>query len=903
MIGSTLSHYEITAELGRGGMGIVYRATDTKLNREVALKILPAAALASKDDRARFFREAQAAAQLHHANIATVFEIDEAVPEGGDSAEPRPFIAMEFIEGQTLEDRIKEGPLKLKEAIHIASEVADALKAAHDKEIVHRDIKSANVMLSADGKAKVLDFGLAKTTHSTMLTRMGSTMGTVAFMSPEQARGQEVDGRSDIYSLGTVLYEMISGRLPFGGEYEQAVVYGILNESPEPLTALRTGVPMNLEWIVNKCLAKSAEDRYQSASGLMVDLRNVDLSDSGASRISTASMAAAPVLKETAPEKKTNPILMSIVAAATLILGLAAGYFMFSAPTPELKSLQQVSIDIPKIRNVSFPVLSNGNKFLAFFGTNQDGFTGLFLMDMSTGQINSIEGTAVGITTEIKFSPSGNRLAYTVGGNGGIFTVTVPTGLPEQQTDHGRIAYWEDESSFIVVDDTPGGKTYRKTIGQDGKTELNLIDGELSAGYVDIWKTNLPGNEIAFGHSLSRAGAVQTETSTLIRAMMKDGATVEHVESPIMNPEYVSGGFLMYQQRNDSGTLVVRPIDDKTGDWTGTPVRAVEDYSPAWSQYSVTDTGDLLIVPSSLGLSSAFRQALKIVDLTSEQTTEIDPVIPDGALLKDLQVSDDGAQLLFRVESPDFSYIAVYDFTAKTTTKLTFEERTFAPVWSHDGSQFYYTRSNEARVDLRVMKQDTSPEAIPEEVISDAIAWDVSNDGSFLVFSKVDYSNLTPSTLHRLNLDSGEVTDLDVTPGVKRVASISSDGEYVAYMNINESGVRELWVVASDGTRPNQVLNVEGNYPRFSAQGDYLYFSSSTARRIPIRTSPSFNFVGEAETLYNNSWFPSGFDIFPDQSRIIQISSDVMFQGSADVDSKVIWYQNWSDHLKKEFGK
>jgi serine/threonine protein kinase len=276
MVGRSLSHYKIEAELGRGGMGIVYRAQDTKLDRTVAIKVLPSAALASEDDRARFYREAKAAAQLHHPHIASVFEIDEAVPEGSKDEDLRPFIAMEYIQGQTLDTKIKDGPLKIEEAIRIASEIAIALDAAHKKDIVHRDIKSQNVMLTEEGVAKVLDFGLAQTSQSTKLTRMGSTLGTIAYMSPEQARSEEVDSRSDLWSLGVVLYEMIAGRNPFPGDYEQAAVYSILNENPEPLTSVRTGVPMNLEWLVNKCLAKNRDERYQSAKELVVDLKGID---------------------------------------------------------------------------------------------------------------------------------------------------------------------------------------------------------------------------------------------------------------------------------------------------------------------------------------------------------------------------------------------------------------------------------------------------------------------------------------------------------------------------------------------------------------------------------------------------------------------------------------------------
>ena len=327
MVGKNLSHYKILEELGRGGMGIGYKAEDTKLHRTVAIKVLPSAALSSDDDRARFYREARAAASLSHPNIATVYEIDEAVPEGSKDDDLRPFIAMEFIEGDTLEDRIKKGPFKLDEAVRIASEMAEGLKAAHAKDIVHRDIKAANVMLDGESRAKILDFGLAQTTASTKLTRMGSTLGTVAYMSPEQARGEKVDARTDIWALGVTLYEMIAGSHPFGGDYEQAVVYSILNEDPEPLTAVRTGVPMGIEWLVSKCLSKKAENRYQTSSDLLVDLRNVDLTRSGISRTSGFISGAHSTPAPRHSMKVTRPALW-IVGDISALFIMWLGYFM-----------------------------------------------------------------------------------------------------------------------------------------------------------------------------------------------------------------------------------------------------------------------------------------------------------------------------------------------------------------------------------------------------------------------------------------------------------------------------------------------------------------------------------------------------------------------------------------------
>jgi len=267
MIGKTISHYRVIEKLGEGGMGLVYKAQDVKLKRTVALKFLTPQALGNEEERIRLVQEAQAAAALNHPHIATIHEIDEV--------EGETFIVMEYIDGQSLKERIESGPLKLKEALGIAIQVAEGLQEAHEKGIVHRDIKSANIMVTSKGQAKIMDFGLAKSAEGIEPDKAGSTMGTAAYMSPEQARGEPVDHRTDIWSLGVVLYEMLTGQLPFRSEYRQAMVYSILNEEPEPMTGLRTVVPMELEQIVNRALAKSLDERYQQINDLRVDLRSI----------------------------------------------------------------------------------------------------------------------------------------------------------------------------------------------------------------------------------------------------------------------------------------------------------------------------------------------------------------------------------------------------------------------------------------------------------------------------------------------------------------------------------------------------------------------------------------------------------------------------------------------------
>lgn len=268
MIGQTISHYKILEKLGEGGMGVVYKAQDTKLDRLVALKFLPPHLAGSPAEKRRFIHEARAASALNHPNICNIHEIDE-------THDGKLFIVMALYEGIPLNKKIEQGPFKISEALDVAIQAAEGLQAAHEKVITHRDVKSGNIFLTEKGRVVIMDFGLARSGGMSKLTKTGSTLGTVPYMSPEQARGEKVDSRTDIWSLGTVLYEMVTGRLPFKREYEEAVLYAILNENPQPVTSMRSDVPMELERIINKCLEKDASKRYQHADELVVDLRQV----------------------------------------------------------------------------------------------------------------------------------------------------------------------------------------------------------------------------------------------------------------------------------------------------------------------------------------------------------------------------------------------------------------------------------------------------------------------------------------------------------------------------------------------------------------------------------------------------------------------------------------------------
>jgi len=335
MIGKKVSHYKILEEIGAGGMGIVYKAEDYKLNRTVALKFVVPRIIRREEDRTRFVREAQTAASLNHPNICTIYEIDE---EGENL-----FIAMEYVEGESLKDIIEKGPLKIESALDKAIQIADGLKEAHDAGVVHRDIKSSNILITKKGQAKIMDFGLARPVKDSSLTETATIMGTVAYMSPEQASGEPYDHRTDIWSFGVVLYEMLSSQLPFGGEHQQLILYSILNENPQPLKNLPYALPLELERIIHRCLEKEPSERYQRADELIEDLRRL--------KRETETGIVLPRKKIT---EKTRKVPSQAIAIPVILLFVAVvlfmGYILFDWFKPPVK--WRTSIAVLPIENI-----------------------------------------------------------------------------------------------------------------------------------------------------------------------------------------------------------------------------------------------------------------------------------------------------------------------------------------------------------------------------------------------------------------------------------------------------------------------------------------------------------------------------------------------------------------------
>src|ERR1041384_6666056 len=325
MIGTVISHYKILEKLGEGGMGVVYKAQDTTLDRLVGLKFLPEHLTAHDAEKSRFLQEERAASALNHPNVCTIYGLEED--------EGRQYIAMEFVEGVTLRQLI---PIeKLSDVVAYAFQIADALQEAHSKGIVHRDIKADNIMLNTKKQIKVMDFGLAKLKGSLKLTRTSSTVGTLAYMAPEQLQGEEVDGRSDIFSFGVVLFEMLTGKLPFRGDHEAAIMYSIVNEEPESAQRLRPDLPPEVLHILARALEKDPADRYQSAQDMLIDLRRVQKQST---RVSRKSLTDVPLpragevrdtVSDATPARKPSPRIAKPLIGAVILLAASLIVYQF----------------------------------------------------------------------------------------------------------------------------------------------------------------------------------------------------------------------------------------------------------------------------------------------------------------------------------------------------------------------------------------------------------------------------------------------------------------------------------------------------------------------------------------------------------------------------------------------
>jgi len=431
MIGKTILHYKILEKLGEGGMGVVYEAEDTKLDRMVALKFLPQHLTTTDTERARFLQEARAAAALNHPNVCVIHEIQDAAEQ--------PFIVMEYVDGQTIRAVVEEsGPIALNEALQYAIQIGEALNEAHNNGIVHRDIKSENIMVNSKNQIKVMDFGLAKLKGSLKLTKSSSTLGTLAYMAPEQIQGQKVDARSDIFAFGVVLFEMLTGKMPFSGDYEAAIMYSILNEEPDPLQKHLPEARSELIHIFNRVLEKDPEDRYQSMGDLVSELRWLQKHTAGVSATKTASAMQRvdsgvtqmkPADAKTGGRSKTGTLALGAIGLAALV-----ALFLYFQKGGDLKPIRLTNPQkiTQAIGLEKYPTWSPDGGRIAY-ASNQSGREGIWMKQISGGEPVNMTKHIAAFCSWPSWSPDGSQIAFTSWQNGlGILVMPAIGGMPRK---------------------------------------------------------------------------------------------------------------------------------------------------------------------------------------------------------------------------------------------------------------------------------------------------------------------------------------------------------------------------------------------------------------------------------------------------------------------------------------
>jgi serine/threonine-protein kinase len=778
----TLSHYNILGELGRGGMGVVYKAADTKLDRTVALKVLPPHALTSEDDRSRFYREARSAAALHHPNIATVFEIDE---EDG-----QPFIAIEFVDGQSLHERIAAGPLPLKDAVSIAAQIAEGLKVAHAANIVHRDIKSANVMLTGEGKAKILDFGLAQTAASTKLTQMGSTLGTVAYMSPQQARGEEVDHRTDLWSLGAVLYEMIAGKPPFPGDFEQAVVYSILHDEPKPLTAIRTGVPMGLEWIVSKLLSKDPENRYQSAADLLVDLRTVDLSAPGMSRIAPNQTVPTGELPSSQSEtqKESSPSWIRTVFA--LVLGAAiATVLWLLLPAEEMpveRSVKRFEVSLPTRGSLSgLDISPDGSRIV--YADLDNTVDNVHVLDLSTGTNRTVGGSAGTIIVSV--SPDNQWVLLTkdlsihrvsLSGGEPLPVVSTSEGTPRANWGPGDWIIYEEQQAIWKA-------------STSGRSAEPLTRKDTAAGEVDHdWPQMLPDNKtivatIEYLSEPAEIGFWDFET----------GEKKGQIAFPGYRVKYLQTGHLLFVLGGATGQLVAVPFDVGSLTVTGSPIPVMTGVS---TLIAATSNGGTLVTGGEQGSEIRTPNATRLVVVTFPSTVK--PLDFEPETFRNFELSPDGRKLAAEITgvrtfngglAATGNDVSVLDLERGTRIQLTFGDSGRDPTWVNNDTVAYIDRApiGPAKVFARAADGSGPPTEL-FNVNANIFDLAISPTGSHVAYV-LGETNIGLTRLIVRDMHSGETVDLSGDEEANiRNPTFSPDGRYLAYQNGQFTAIRDI---------------------------------------------------------------------------------------------------------------
>ena len=868
-------------------MGVVYKAEDTKLGRTVALKFLAAHLLKDEEARKRFHREARADAALNHPNVCTVHEIGEA--------NGRTFIVMEFVEGESLDKRIEQGPLKITEALDAARQVADALEAAHAKKIVHRDIKPGNVIVDEKAHVTVMDFGLALLTEESKLTQLDTTVGTAAYMSPEQIQGMEVDHRTDIWALGCVLYEMVCGQRPFKGLYDKALLYEIVQEEYEPITAVRAGVPMELEFIVGKCLAKPPGQRYQTSAELIVDLETLrEKLKSGRSAVLRTGVAAGdgrtqplvpaqgshgvgvqPALasqQTTAPvvapseivPKRNHRMLQALLGGAVIaFLALAFAHFGETPPEAPEASVRRFSFAPESLLTAANRVrISPNGKHIVYIVRGGEERS-LWVRDLDREEPRELDGTE---GAERPFwSPDSRWIGFAAAGElkkiparGGAAIVLCALPGPFY-----RGGAWDTDGSRVVFGAGAAVQSILYAVPDRGGEPLHLFDPEESGS---VGQPHfLPSRDGAPGIVFSTGVGTFTNARIFVR-------NLETGESQVLaegrRPIYSPTGHILYEASEPAGVWAL-PFSTETLTAAGAAFPIARNAS----EPSVAEDGTLVYVDD---LPFGLRQLVWRGRDGGKQGTFGRP----QQLFGTPALSPDGQRVAVSAfENGNFD-IWVHDVTRPIKTRFSFDAATeLRPAWSPSGLQISFDSNRSRNTDIFIKNANGSGDVTPFAATPrDEITADWHPDGKQLIYHVRDPKTLRDIWYAERQRDgsSAEPVPFLETPFRQQTAKFSPDGRYVAYIS-TETGQREVYVRPfPDGEGKWQVSENGGVQPRWRRDGKELYYVQPRPRRtlvaVSVALTPSFS-VGPAMRLFEDPSLGSGepptYDVSADGQRFV----------------------------------
>jgi len=905
--GTKLGPYEIQSLLGAGGMGEVYRARDTRLDRSVAIKVLASHLSSSPELKQRMEREARAISSLNHPNICHLYDLG--------SQNSTDYLVMEFLEGETLGERLRKGPLPLNDALRIGFTVAEALAAAHRHGIVHRDLKPGNIMLTKTG-AKLMDFGLAKSAAAagvdaaaanapllsaarTMsdaspmspLTTAGSIVGTIQYMSPEQLEGKEVDGRSDLFSFGAVLYEMISGKRAFGGQSQLSVASAILEKEPDPISAVKPMTPPPLDRTIRKCLAKHPDERWQSASDLATQL----------SWMMDATVTPVGLPPETGKATSWGRFGWILSAVLGLLL-LSAGWawMRWQRATPA-RPVMRFSIGLPEGDSLggtwywypSLAIAEDGSQVA--YVTHHAGQSQIYVRRIGETTPRAIPGTE---RADMPFfSPDGLWLGIYSGGKikkvplaGGPTVTLADTPFKGGTWGPNDTIYFGNGAGLMKVA-ASGGEPRRVTTLDTKAGETDQVFPEILPGAKALLFTLRNMQQPSFDEA--DIAAVELGTGKR-KILIKQGT----------DPHYVSSGHLVFMR---AGVLMAAPFDAERLEVRGAAVPVVENVleNPriGAGQYAVSKDGLLVYIPG--GVSYGEHEMVMV-----DKAGNAKPLTSNKRPYEDFTISPDGKYLALTIEGP-VTNTWIHDIARDTETRFNFGIENRDPTWTPDGKHIAYSGYKDGKYALFWKPLDGSTPEEPLILRDNSVdAWFFSPDGATLLYADWQFGGtLNIGALPMQHRDQARL----VFPPKYNVewAILSPDGKWIAY-DSDESGRPEVYVAPYPALEPRERISTAGGlHPLWSPDGRELYYRMGTTQEdmeqrflgqktrvmaVSIETKPSFK-AGQPRMLFEGPYFESGHDIAltPDGKSFVLIREDDTQAGPRTIDVVV----NWPEELKQ----